>query len=400
MSPKQFGFKKNVSTEIALSDVYETLIKNFENNHITCSVFLDISKAFDSVNHKLLLKKLNLYGIRGIPYDLLKSYLTDRHQYTLIDGSASSLLPINCGVPQGSVLGPFLFSVFVNDLPNITRLKTTLFADDACFSFGHSDSEFIESYVNVELQQISKWYSDNKLALNVDKSNFILIHRKKNPVNIALTLNNANIERLTHVKYLGVTIDERLDWKAHIHNCTMKLNKCLWAVTKLRRYASVSTLKLVYYALAYPYIQYCIAVWGGAPKTSLQPLLVKQKRIIRVMLKEPNISPSSPLFAKLDLLKLQEIYNYKIGIFMQKKIKQKAGIQQNLSLISSVHNHNTRLNNSSNFYMSSVSSNLGKTAFSYCGPRVWNTIPSEIRNATEFNFKSLYKEHLLQNYLV
>ena len=118
------------------------------------------------------------------------------------------------------------------------------------------------------------------------------------------------------------------------------------------------------------------------------------------MLKEPRISPSSPLFAKLSLLKLQEIYNYKIGILMQRQTKGKVGIQQNLPLVSSIHNHNTRLNNNANFFMSSVNSNLGKTAFSYCGPRVWNTIPSEVRNATEFNFKSLYKDHLLQSYFV
>ena len=124
---------------MALANVYESFINNLENNKITCSIFLDISKAFDSINHNILLNKLERYGVRGLPLELITSYLKDRFQYTLVNGKKSSCLPISCEVPQGSVLGPFLFSVCINDVPNITNMEATLFADDACFHLAHDN---------------------------------------------------------------------------------------------------------------------------------------------------------------------------------------------------------------------------------------------------------------------
>jgi hypothetical protein len=140
-------------------------------------------------------------------------------------------------------------------------------------------------------------------------------------------------------------------------------------------------------------------VWGGAPKTSLLPLLRKQKKIIRTMLFEPNTSPSSPLFFKLKLLKLDEIYSFKLGILMHNQSQNINNITPKLPLISSIHNHNTRSNNGTNIYISTVNSNLAKTAYSYSGPSVWNAIPMSVRASPILKFKSLYKDLLLSNYL-
>ena len=384
---------------MALCNVYEDLIKNIECKKITCSVFLDISKAFDSVDHEILLKKLQFYGVRGLPLELLRSYLDNRYQCTMVDGEISDFLHISCEVPQGSVVAPFLFSIFTNDLPNSTIMETTLFADDACFNYGHKNLAILEKTVNMELDKISKWYFNNKLSLNADKSNFLLIHRQKQPINMILTLNNIRLEQKNHVKYLGITIDDRLTWKPHINNCQLKLNKCLFAIYKLRPYVTMSTLKLVYNSLAYPHLQYCLSIWGGAPPTTLLPLLRKQKSIIRAMLFEPNISPSSPLFLKLNLLKLDEIYSFKLGLIMHKQIKVNNSLDLNFPLISSVHSHRTRLNDGTNFYISTVNTNLGKTAFSYSGPKIWNSIPNEVRASSIFSFKFVYKNYLLNKYL-
>ena len=281
MTDKQFGFRKNISTEMALSNVHQSFIHNFEQGLITCSVFLDISKAFDSVNHSILLHKLQCYGVRGIPLQLLENYLSGRSQFTLSNNHQSSLLPITCGVPQGSVLGPFYFSVFINDLPNTTNMQTTLFADDACFNLGHQCVQTLEKLVNIELDKLSLWFKENKLSLNVGKTNFVMIHRRRQNIRLQLKLNGALLEQKDSIKYLGVVIDQKLNWKSHITNCTAKLGKCLWAINKLRQYTTIPILKLVYFALAYPHIQYCISSWGGACKTSLQPLFVKQKIIIK-----------------------------------------------------------------------------------------------------------------------
>ena len=197
---------------------------------------------------------------------------------------------------------------------------------------------------------------------------------------------------------MGITIDDRLTWKPQINNCLLKLNKCLYAIYKLRLYTNLSTLKLVYNALAYPHIQYCLSVWGGAPTTSLLPLLRKQKQIIRAMLFKGNTCPSSPLFLKLNLLKLNEIYKFKLGILMHKQGKHPNIKIPKPTPISSVHNHNTRLNNNTNYYVSTVNSNLAKTTFKYSGPTIWNTIPTEIKQSSTFKFKTLYKNYLLTSY--
>ena len=399
LSDKQFGFKKNVSTEMALSSVYESFISNFENKQITCAIFLDIAKAFDSVNHQLLLKKLERYGVRGLSLQLINSYLSDRFQYTLIDNKTSSLLPITCGVPQGSVLAPLFFSVFINDLPNITTMKTTLFADDACFSFGPNNINILEQKVNTELVKIGTWFQNNKLSLNIDKTNFILIHRRNQEINLQLKLNGSLLARKNKIKYLGVTIDQKLNWKPHISNCVTKLNKCLWAVSKLRAYTNVSTLRLIYFSLAYPYIQYGIPRWGGACQTTLQPLLVKQKLIVKCMLHQSYRTSSSPLFSQLGLLKINEVYKFQIGKLLFNQIRKNNNIIQNLRSLSDLHAYNTRSVNNQNLYIPSVNSNLGKTSLTYHGAIIWNSIPTEIRNSSIYNFKFLLRKYFLKNYL-
>ena len=170
-------------------------------------------------------------------------------------------------------------------------MQTTLFADDACFNLGHQCVQTPEKLVNIELAKLSLWFKENKLSLNVGKTNFVMIHRRRQNIRLQLKLNGALLEQKDSIKYLGVVIDQKLNWKSHITNCTAKLGKCLWAINKLRQYTTIPILKLVYFALAYPYIQYCISSRGGACKTSLQPLFIKQKLIIKSMLHEQYISP-------------------------------------------------------------------------------------------------------------
>lgn len=269
-------------------------------------------------------------------------------------------------------------------------MQATLFADDACFSMGHECIETLEKQVNNELEEVSFWFQANKLALNVGKTNFILIK-------VQLKLNGAVLEQKEDIKYLGVTIDHKLNWKAHIKNCTNNLSKCLWAITKLRRFANTPILKLVYYAVAYPCLQYCISSWGGACKTKLKPLLVKQKLIIKTILHEKYTSPSSPLFHKLTILKLPEIYDLQVSKLMKNQFNKNTF--QNLNSLSTVHSHNTRSSSKNNYFLPSVKSNLGKTSFTYYGPLVWNSLPNEVRTTPKFQFKFLLKNHLLERYL-
>ena len=396
ISPNQFGFKENTSTEIAVSKIYDEYVQNIEDKKITCSVYLDISKAFDTVNHQILLKKLDRYGVRGLPLGILKSYLSNRYQYTSISGSFSSCLPIFSGVPQGSVLGPFLFSVFINDLPLITNMKSTLFADDACLSYSHNCILQIERFVNKELHKVNLWLLSNKLKLNIDKTNYMLVHRQNTiqTHNISIAINNTRIKEKDQVKYLGVIIDNHLSWKPQVKNIKSKISKCTWALTKLRPYTYIHTLKLIYYTLAYSHLQYCIGSWGGACG-ALDSLLVKQKLLARTILKKPYCSPSAPLFSSLQLLKMHQIYEYKVGVLMHKHSTGALQLPQHLLLVSNLHHHNTRSSSNKNYVLPVARINLKQTSLTYRGPEYWNKIPPKIRALPHHCFKQTYKQHLL-----
>ena len=365
---------------------------------LTCSVFLDISKAFDTVDHELLLHKLHCYGVRGLPLNLLRNYLSNRSQYTNINGFFSTKLAISSGVPQGSVLGPFLFKVFINDLPNITQLSATLFADDACLSYSHDSFMHIQDFVNNELKKVETWMLANKLKLNVRKTNYMLVHRRQVSTNMSISMDGCQLERKDEVKYLGVLIDHKLCWKSHINYVKSKLSKCLWAICRIRSFANLDTLKLIYYSLAYPHLQYCVSSWGGASQSLLQPLISKQKQLVRVILKERFDSPSLPLFSHLQMLNFDLIYKYRIGLLMHKSKIGKIKLPQKFTKISEIHSHNTRSNANADYFVPSARINLSKNSFSYCGPKLWNNIPLEVRSSSPFTFKSRFKLYLLNTY--
>ena len=216
----QFGFRKNNSTSYALMEITEKIKESIDSGKFGCGIFIDLRKAFDTVNHDILLNKLEHYGVSGVLLQWFRSYLTERKQYVFYNGESSDLKPISCGVPQGSVLGPSLFLIYINDLPNIsTNLKFFLFADDTNIYFESDDLIKIEKTVNKELQKLYLWLNINRLSLNVTKINFIIFHPYNKPLkqHITLKINNKAIMEKDNIKYLGVIIDSRLNWKNHIN---------------------------------------------------------------------------------------------------------------------------------------------------------------------------------------
>ena len=174
----QFGFRESHSTELAITSIHDDLLENLDNNSITCTIFLDLAKAFDSVDHEILLRKLEKYGIRGVALKLMTSYLENRQHKTKCNEVESVLKILGIGVPQGSVLGPLLFLLFINDLPNVSKFMVKLFADDTLLAMSGNDIRTLEKNANIEMKKISKWFSNNKLTLNVDKSKFMLVRRR------------------------------------------------------------------------------------------------------------------------------------------------------------------------------------------------------------------------------
>ena len=263
----QFGFRKGYSTEQAILEITDNLKLAIDKRQVTCGLFLDLSKAFDTVNHRILLSKLYLYGIRGVPHRWFESYLHNRKQYVKIESTKSDNENITCGIPQGSTLGPLLFLLYVNDLPNCTdKLSVRSFADDTNFFFSSDNLQYLESVMNHEIKLIYKYCALNRLSINFSKTNYMLVSSPRYHPRI----NIDNVEEKDHIKYLGVYIDKHLNWQPQLQHINNKVAKNTGILTKLRHYLNLHMLKQIYYALIYPYLSYGIFAWGCTSNNRLK----------------------------------------------------------------------------------------------------------------------------------
>ena len=421
----QFGFKKKSSCAHSLIEITEKIKESIDNGRFGCGIFIDLKKAFDTVNHDILLLKLEHYGIRGAPLEWFKSYLSNRKQYVFYNGVSSSVLSVTCGVPQGSVLGPLLFLIYINDLPNISeKLQFFLFADDTNIYFDSTDLKSLEKVVNEELKKLVLWLNVNRLALNVSKTNFVIFRANK-PLNhnVTLLLNKKAIEQKDHVKYLGVLVDENLNWSFHIPHVAKKIGRGIGIMVRLRQYLSPHMLKNIYHCLVYSHLCYGIQVWGSAAKTALNKLVVLQKKAVRILSGKKYFQiygesygplPSTdPLFKTLGLLKLDDIFKLSLANFVFETLTYES--PQNFwnwfQYTNEIHGHSTR---SSAIIYSSHYFDIGNAAPTYnlylnktnlvkygarmikvSGPLIWNNIPLDIQESVSLSsfkekVKSLY----------
>ena len=397
----QFGFRENYCTELAVAEIQDMLLKNLDDNRVSCTIFLDLKKAFDSVDHGILLKKLEKHGIRGNALSLIKSYLTNRKHAVKLENCLSDFLTLKIGVPQGSVLGPLLFLIFINDLPNCSNFATKLFADDTLLSAEAKNFEDLQAIVNCEIDKVCKWLSQNKLTLNVKKSKFMIVANQtgKKRENFFVSMNGNNLERCQSYKYLGVFLDENLCWNTHIDYICEKVSKVCGIFAKLRYCVDFDLLKTVYHALVESHLLYCNLSWGDARKNILKPLQILQNRIIRIMTFAPfSCSNVSQLFEDVEILKLDQIHLLSKAKFMHK--------HKNKKLPTNFEHYFSKTNQCSRYNLRSASNSdykctWGKTSKSterlqYKAVKIWNTIPKEIRNLSSLaNFCAVYKVHLL-----
>ena len=275
------------------------------------AIFLDLAKAFDTVNHDILLQKLEVYGIRGTCLKFFESYLESRYQFVKLENSKSIISLINFGVPQGSILGPLLFLLYINDLPEATNLFVKLYADDTFLCAQNKDFNLLENEVNLELRKVFDWMSSNKLTLNISKSKYMIVTNKRNVPAISVKINDTELERCSSYKYLGVMFDENLNWKAHIDYVSGKISKSIGGLAALRHRTSLSVLREAYFALVNSYVRYGITAWGTASDRALEPLKVLLNKTIRIM----TFAPYGPIdvtssYKDLELLNLQETFQF------------------------------------------------------------------------------------------
>lgn len=343
----QFGFRRGHSPELALICLVDKISDALENGEYVLGLFLDFSKAFDTVDHKILFSKLEYLGIRDTSLQWFKSYLDNREQYVIYNDYSSSRKIISCGVPQGSILGPLLFLLYINDLSKVSNtIFTILFADDSnMFVSGKSPNDLVD-IMNMEMVKVLNWLQANKLSLNLKKTHFILFRKKRSKVILRkeLIINDVPIKMAESTKFLGVMVDQHLAFDKHIKYIKGKVSRGIGILYKATKTLKESTLLTLYYAFVYPYFTYCITVWGNTYSTVLSQLVKCQKRAIRIVNGARKYDHTFPIFQNLKVLNLPRLYLYFLQIFLYKYHQQNLPelFKQFFTVTDSIHDHDTR----------------------------------------------------------
>lgn len=405
----QFGFRKGHSTEQAIIEITDNLKWAIDNNLYSCGVFLDFAKAFDTVDHSILLMKLWKYGFRGTPHSWFTSYLSDRYQKVTVGNSESSKQLITHGIPQGSTLGPLLFLLYINDITNSSeKLSFRLFADDTNIFFSSSDPKELERTINAELIKVKNWCNVNKLSINFTKTNFMIVKsvrkRLNMPIDIVLPDKNGStfhLKQKDHIKYLGVLLDDKINWQYHIASVCSRVARNTGIFYKLRHFLTPTQLRQIYHNLIYPHISYAIVAWGSAYKTNINQLQVKQNHLARVIFFEvlygKNTPSALPLLNLLDLLTVNNVYQFQALKFIHNWHKQNLPpiFNNSFHYAKNVHSYNTRYASQNNLYKSRFRTNMGKQSISAMATNIWQNLPSVLKELNTFTFSKNVKQYLL-----
>ena len=402
----QFGFRKGHNTTHATLDFVKAIEEAIAEGDMAIGVFCDLSKAFDTLNHHLLISKLDHYGIRGKMKEWIQSYLSGREQYVEFKGARSYKLPLPTGVPQGSVLGPLLFLLYINDLPAAANLKAVMFADDTNLLIRGKDAKTLSSSLNTELEGINDYFKANKLKLNTKKTKLVCFRKKNQNINyddLQIFLDGDKLKFDEDATFLGMKIDSSLTWDKHCTHVANTISKNNSVLNRVRNSVPAPSLKILYNSFILPHLQYGLAAWGGCKGESKKRIINIQKRAIRTVSKCYRIAHTEPRMKAMDILKLEELYSHQCSVFIHDILQNKAPLALNdfITLDSETTTRNLRSHTLDPLHVKVPPGKCKVIANSFCskGPQLWNAIPQDIRNIEQKHlFKRRLKQYLLSTY--
>lgn len=368
-------------------NVVESIYESWENSMDGLGIFCDLSKAFDCVNHDILLQKLHHYGVREDALGLMKCYLVNGEQSVDVKGVLSNARGVTIGVPQGSILGPFLFLVYINDLPYLVEKSADiiLFADDTSLMFKVNRNVKDIDVVNNTLNLIQNWFSVNNLMLNPDKTKCVKFSLTNNCAFPAIHIDSKVLNLTKKTKFLGLTLDSKLQWGPHIADLSGKLSSAAYAVRKIRECTDVKTARIVYYSYFHSLMSYGLLLWGNAADAN--SIFLLQKRAVRAIYYLKARESLREKFKTINILTMPSLYIYMNIMYARKNLHK-------FKLSSEVHSHDTRHKHKIVVARTRLSK-INKSFVSNC-VRFYNILPDHIVNLQENAFKNTIKRILME----
>ena len=401
LSESQSGFRPGFSTDTCLLGLTDFVRRELSEGKLVGLVLLDLQKAFDCVDHGILLEKLRVMGIKSV--DWFRSYLSGRKQCVLVDGVESGFLDVNCGVPQGSILGPILFLCYVNDMSSSLGCHLSLYADDSTLIASGDSAGDLGVYLSGQLESCKRWMVDNRLSLHVGKTECILIgtrHRLRDVEDFRVTCDGVDVKRVEKVRYLGVMLDQHLNGQVQAMSVVKKVGSRLGFLYRSASFLDYETRRILCNALVQPCLDYCIASWYlGLTIAWKNRLDVLQRKMARFVL---GIGPRAHVglgsLRELGWLTVWDRVRYFLLLHVY-RVKKGCGpqyLRKNFKLVTDVHDHKTR-GSGMGFHISKDDV-IG--SFEYCGKKEWNSLPDSLKTLNSIDsFKVNLKRYFLEGYV-
>ena len=402
----QFGFRCNHSTNHVLLELTEDIRNAIDTNNFVVGIFIDLQKAFDTVDHNILLHKLNYYGIRGLTNDWFKSYLLNRKQYVSIQGIDSDQTIMEYGVPQGSVLGPLLFLLYINDLHKAVQFSTTRhFADDTNLLIKNKSLKQLKKHLNLDLRKLVNWLNANKISLNRSKTELIIFKHPNKRLNydLKIKLNGKRLYPSNVVKYLGVFIDSHLNWNYNSDFLAAKLSRANGMLAKIRHFVPLNILRTIYFSIFSSMLTYGSQIWGQHKNIGTQRIIKLQDKSIRIINFANYHEKTDKLYKSSHILKISDNITLQNFLYVHDSLNGNLpkALNDKFIYINSQHNHNTRISYQHHVKIPKVNTQAyGINSISFQSSHAWNFFQNKFSDIKLHTRSRYFCKKIITNYFL